>query len=105
MIWQAIEAIASAVTATGVFIGARQLLLTKKIDQTQFEDELVNHYREIIMMIPVNASLERKLTPDESQKARESIYFYIDLSNGQVFLRQNGRVSQPTWILWRDGIK
>jgi hypothetical protein len=53
----------------------------------------------------VNALLERKLTPDEAQKAKDSIYFYIDLSNDQVFLRQNGRVSQATWILWRDGIK
>src|ERR1700688_3514584 len=103
MNWPAIEAIASAATAAGIFIGARQLLLTKRIDQTQFEDDLVNHYREIIMMIPVNALLERELTPDEAQKAKDSIYFYIDLSNDQVFLRQNGRVSQATWILWRDG--
>jgi hypothetical protein len=81
------------------------LLLTKRIDQTQFEDDLVNHHREIIMKIPVNALLEKKLTPEEVHKAKDSIYFYIDLSNDQVFLRQNGRISKATWILWRDGIK
>jgi hypothetical protein len=105
MIWEAIRAIASVVTATGIFIGALQLLLTKRINQTQFEDDLVNHYREIIKMIPVKALLGRELTPEEAQKAQDGIYFYIDLSNDQVFLRQNGRVSQATWTLWRDGIK
>lgn len=105
MIWQAIEAIASVVTATGIFIGAYQLLLTKRINQTQFEDDLVNHYREIIKMIPVEALLGKELTPAEADKARDGIYFYIDLCNDQVFLRQNGRVSQATWILWRDGIR
>lgn len=33
------------------------------------------------------------------------MYRYIDLSNEQIFLRQQGRVSKETWELWRDGIK
>jgi len=45
MKWEAMEAIASVVTATGIFIGAIQLWLTKKINQTQFEDALDDHYR------------------------------------------------------------
>jgi hypothetical protein len=105
MIWEAIEAIASAVTATGVGVGAFQLWLTKKINQTQFEDDLDNHYRRIIKTIPVNALLGSELTPEEAKEARDGIYFYVDLSNEQVFLRQFGRVSDATWILWRDGIK
>jgi len=105
MIWHAVEAIASVVTATGIFIGAIQLWLTKKINQTQFEDDLANHYREIIRMIPVEALLGRELTPDEAKEAHDGIYFYIDLSNEQVILRQNGRISQATWTIWRDGIK
>jgi hypothetical protein len=105
MIWEAIEAIASAGTATGVLIGAFQLYLTKKINQTQFEDDLDNHYRRIITIIPVNALLGTELTTVEAKEARDGIYFYVDLSNEQVFLRQNGRVSDATWILWRDGIK
>src|ERR1700687_3597727 len=105
MKWVAMEAIASVVTATGILIGAFQLWLTKKINQTQFEDDLDNHYRRIIKMIPVNALLGINLTPEEEKAARDGIYFYVDLSNGQVFLRQNGRVSDATWILWSDGIK
>ena len=30
---------------------------------------------------------------------------YIDLSNEQVFLRRNDRVSARTWKLWCEGIK
>jgi hypothetical protein len=105
MKWQAMEAIASVVTATGILIGAIQLWLTKRINQTQFEDDLVNHYREIIKMIPVNALLEGELTPEEAWIAHDGIYYYIDLCNDQVFLRQNGRISRATWNLWRDGIR
>jgi hypothetical protein len=105
MIWQAIEAIASVVTAAGIFIGAIQLLITKKINQTQFEDDLIDHYREIIKKIPVEALLGRELTPDEAKKTQDGVYFYIDLSNDQVILRQNGRISRATWTIWCDGIK
>jgi hypothetical protein len=105
MIWQAIEAIASVVTATGVFIGAIQLLITKKINQTQFEDGLVDHYRQIIKMIPVEALLGKELTLEETNETQNGVYFYIDLSNDQVILRQNGRVSRATWTIWCDGIK
>lgn len=52
----------------------------------------------------MEALLGKELTLDEAKKARDGIYFYVDLSNEQVFLRQNGRVSDATWILWRDGI-
>jgi hypothetical protein len=30
---------------------------------------------------------------------------YLDLSNHQVFLRMERRVSKKTWHLWADGIK
>src|SRR5260370_9785186 len=105
MKWEAMEAIASVVTAAGVIIGAIQMWMTKKIDQTQFEDDLVDHYREIIRMIPVEALLGRELTPDEAKRAQDGVYFYIDLSNDQVILRQNRRISQATWTICRDGIK
>jgi hypothetical protein len=32
-------------------------------------------------------------------------YRYIDLTNDQIFLRQQGRVGDETWENWRDGIK
>jgi hypothetical protein len=82
-----------------------KLWLTKKIDQTQFEDDLVDHYREMIKTIPVEALLGRELTPDEPKETQNGIYFYIDLSDDQVILRQNGRISKATWTIWCDGIK
>jgi hypothetical protein len=105
MIWEVIEAIASTVTATGVFIGAIQLLLTKRINQTQFEDDLTKQYREITKMISVKALLGGELTTDEFEEDQKGLYHYIDLSNERVFLRKIGRVSQATWEYWRDGIK
>ena len=40
MIWEMIEAVAESVTAIGVFVAAYQLLLTKRANQTRFEDDL-----------------------------------------------------------------
>jgi hypothetical protein len=105
MIWQMIGAIGESVTAIGVFVAVYQLVLTKKANQTQFEDDLTKEYREITRTIPLNALLGAELTIEESTKARDGLYFYIDLCNEQVFLRQNGRVCVATWIFWQDGIK
>jgi hypothetical protein len=79
--WSALQAIASVVTAAGIIIGAIQLRLTKKINQTQFEDDLTKQYREITEMIPVKALLGEELTPEEFKEAQKGLYYYVDLSN------------------------
>jgi hypothetical protein len=38
-------------------------------------------------------------------RAKYGLYFYIDLCNEQVFLRQNRRVCGATWVFWQDGIR
>jgi hypothetical protein len=62
-------------------------------------------YREILKTIPINALLGEELSPEEFKAAENGIYHYLDLSNEQVFLRQNKRVSSETWKIWCDGIK
>lgn len=51
------------------------------------------------------ALLGGKLTSDELEESLRHFYQYIDLSNDQIFLRQQERVSVKTWENWRDGIK
>ncbi|HYX71876.1 MAG TPA: hypothetical protein VE732_03840 [Nitrososphaera sp.] len=98
-------AISSAVTAVGVFLAWWQIKASKQLNRTQFEDSLAQQYREIIKDIPVKALLGEKLDPNELEETLKYFYRYIDLTNDQIFLRQQGRVSDETWDNWRDGIK
>jgi len=41
----------------------------------------------------------------EDRELARKFYSYFDLSNEQVFLRMNGRVSRRTWPSWREGIE
>jgi hypothetical protein len=105
MVWEVVEAIAESITAIGVFVAVYQLWMTKKANQTQFEDDLTKQYREITKMIPVKALLGAELTPGEMAEAEHGLYHYLDLTNEQIFLRQYNRICEETWIFWRDGIK
>ena len=100
-----VNATASVATAVGVIVASWQIILTKQQARTQFEDELVNQYREIIRCIPVEALLGKTLMGAQQSSARDAIYRYIDLSNQQIFLRQHGRASKKTWENWQDGIE
>lgn len=98
-------AISSAVTAVGVFLAWWQIRLARQLSRTQFEDTLAHQYRDIIKDIPVKALLGDTLDPKEQEEALPYFYRYIDLTNDQIFLRQQGRVGAATWENWRDGIK
>jgi hypothetical protein len=100
-----INAVASVATAIGVLIAGQQIRLAKKLAITQFEDELTRQFREIIQKIPVDALLGYELDEQSYREARDDFFRYIDLSNEQIFLRKNGRVSDATWKLWNDGIQ
>ena len=99
------SAVSSAVTAVGVFLAWWQIRASKQINRTQFEDTLANHYRAIVQDIPVKALLGEPLDQKEQDEALKFFYHYINLTNDQIFLRQQGRVGAETWENWRDGIK
>jgi len=94
MNWVAIGSIA---TARGVIFVGWQIWQTRKQNITAFEDEMSRQYREIPKTIPVEALLGEELSKEELEDAENGIYHYLDLSNEEVFLRQNGRVSSETW--------
>ena len=95
---------ASMVTAVGVVIAAIQLWLTKRQAVTTFEDEVSNEYRQIAKSIPVQAMLGEDLREEEFNRALNEIYNYIDFTNEQIFLRQQGRIRKTTWQNWCEGI-
>ena len=97
--------VAEIVTATGVIIAAIQLLLTKRQAVENFEDAFDREYRDLTKDIPTQAFLNEKLSDAQMEKAEHAFYRYIDLSNGQAFLRQHKRVSKNTWVFWCDGIE
>ncbi|MGH8546858.1 MAG: hypothetical protein ACREX3_25245 [Gammaproteobacteria bacterium] len=66
---------------------------------------MAKEYRKLAQKIPINALLGEDLSEQEYRESLEEFYHYIDLSNEQVFLRQEKRVSEATWNNWRDGIK
>lgn len=100
-----LTAAASLATAIGVIVAAYQIRLTRQLSRTQFEDDLTKQFREIIRRIPIEALLGEELSEEAYDRTRDDFFRYIDLSNEQVFLRRNDRISARTWKLWCEGIK
>src|SRR5262245_54224446 len=99
--WTAVGSIA---TAAAVLVTAWQLYRGTLQARTNFEDELSREYRDLARSIPVKVHLGQELAPHEFEQAFQRLYQYIDLTNEQIFLRMNGRISKATWLNWRDGI-
>src|SRR2546426_7859574 len=100
--WSAVGSIA---TAVAVLVAAWQVHRGTTQARITFEDELSREYRELARGIPVSAYLGDELTPEELESAFSSLHRYFDLTNEQIFLRMNGRISKATWRNWRDGIE
>ncbi len=96
---------ASAATAIGVIIAARQLGLSKEQARIQFEDGLNAQYRSIVQHLPVEALLGEALSPEAHRAALPYFYHYFDLCNEQAFLRKRGRIGSATWENWKEGIE
>ena len=100
-----ISAIAAFLSTCGVWLVWKQLSLTKSIAQLQFEDSLEKEYRELVSNIPTKALLDSDLTEDEYRQNFDELFRYFDLSNRQVSLRKEGRISEGTWVSWLTGIR
>lgn len=95
---------ASLATSVGVLLAWRQLVLSRQQLVTHFEDSLSTQYRDLLGSLPVKALLGDELSPEELDESLGVFFRYFDLSNEQVFLRQQGRVSRATWSNWAEGI-
>jgi len=99
-----IDLFVSIATPLSVLVLAYQLWQRKKQFTTEFEDHLTDQYRDVIYEIPVDALLNGS-DSDGYEGELKDYYRYIDLSNEQVFLRQESRVSKSTWENWKAGIE
>lgn len=95
---------AALATAGGLFFAGYQIILAKRQAVTTFEDGLSNEYRAVIHELPLLAVLGGELTDSEHEVAFESFYRYFELTNEQIFLRHEGRISDHTWEQWQNGI-
>lgn len=100
-----VNALASVATAIGVFLAGWQIKMAKQAARSEFEDHLMEQYREIIRRIPIEALLGKDLDEQAWKNTLDDFYRYIDLSNEQVFLRRNNRISGATWRSWCEGIE
>jgi hypothetical protein len=99
-----IQAVGSLLTGFGALIVIFQLYQRRRQFKTEFEDKLTSDYREIIYEIPVESLLDEEHDRDVEQNLKD-YYRYIDLTNDQIFLRKEGRVSKSTWEEWAAGIE
>lgn len=97
--------LSSIATAVGVGIAAYQIYVGSRQGIEAFEDGFSREYRELAATIPPRALLGVALTEEENNKHFDGLFRYFDLSNEQVFLRQEGRIRMETWEYWRDGMK
>jgi hypothetical protein len=105
MVWPGIETTASVATAISVILLLYQIILNGRRATTRFENELVGEYRNVMNELPLEALLGEKLSKYEYEQNLSEFYRYIDLSNEQIFLRQEKQVSESTWENWRQGIE
>jgi hypothetical protein len=78
----------------------------------EFEDGLTKEYRQIVDDAPTLAFLGKTREQigfagyEENQyKFDDAIYRYLDLTNQQIHLRREGRVSRSTWKEWDEGMR
>jgi hypothetical protein len=107
-----VQTIGSLATAVGVFLAWMQLRSAQTQAQVQFENGLVQfenglveQFRAIIKELPVEALLGEPLGDELHGKMLGVFYRYFDLCNEQAFLHTKGRIREPTWQDWFQGIK
>lgn len=91
--------------AVGIILAVIQLRLSYRQSRTSFEDDIAKEYRQLASTLPTTALLGTALNEEDYRSVRDEFYRYFDFCNGQIFLRQYGRVTRFTWFFWCDGIR
>lgn len=109
MTWQDWAALGGGVggvfTAMAAIVAAWQLWHMHKQGMTSFEDALVREYRELASTLPLPALLGEPISDELHREKLDEFYRYFDLCNSQVFLHDQGRISDETWAFWVQGIR
>lgn len=99
-----LQAVGALATAVGVILAWLQLREYQKQLTTDFEDRLSQQYREAIGGIPIEAMLGGSDVPLDDA-ALTAFYRYFDLTNEQIFLKNERRISDKTWESWVEGVR
>lgn len=104
LILQTISSLTGIATTTSLIIAYRQWRLATRNSQVAFEDAMAREYRQVANRLPLKALLGQPLDDAERSLALPQFFWYFDLTNEQAFMRRHGRISDETWVLWREGI-
>jgi len=96
---------ANLATSVGVIFGALQLWMSRQQAMSQFEDSLVQQYREIVKAMPLKVLFGEERDLEEIRKYEGLVFQYVDLCNQQIFLRSRCRIRRKTWTDWCEGIR
>jgi hypothetical protein len=97
--------VAAIGTFLGVVFAGWQLLLSRQQARSEFEDRLTGRYLAVAADLPVEMFFGEQVDPEIVRLHRAAFYRYFDLCNEQAFLHEQGRISDATWVQWRDGMK
>jgi len=103
-LFSGIAAVGAVATAIGVALAFWQLRQTKGLARTSFEDDLVTAYRGLYQRFPPDA-FDEKAPTEVLPEHQLAFFMYFDLSNYQLFLAGEGRVSDAVRTQWEDGIR
>lgn len=84
-------------------IACIQLWLSREQAKSDFEDDMVREYRQLVTELPIEGFLGG-LPEGGLDSYAGHFYRYFDLCNEQAFLHEQGRVRPETWVFWEEGI-
>jgi hypothetical protein len=106
------SAFGSILTGSGAVLIIWQIRQRSDQFTKEFEDGLTKEYREIVDDAPTLAFLGERIDNTEFEgfdendgEFHDAVYRYLDLTNQQIHLRRDGRVSRSTWEDWDEGIR
>jgi hypothetical protein len=100
-----VQLTANIAASIGIIYGAIQIFQNKKLRNVEFENTINDEYRSIIKEIPWDVFVGKELENNEHYKRMDDYYRYFDLSNNEIILRMNKRISYKMWKEWESGIK
>ena len=101
----ALTAVGALATAAAVFVAIWQLRIAQAHARMAFEDDLSREYRSILAELPAHVFCTSNGEFALDHETMGAFYRYFDLSNEQLFLARQGRISPETVEQWQDGIR
>ncbi|WP_207346456.1 hypothetical protein [Arthrobacter sp. E3] len=103
-IWEAVSAVASALTALAVSFAIMQLVTARKQRHLEFELVYIQRYRALIDELSFDIGSEVEIEVLNPRDRKLSLQ-YLRLCEDQLDVRKRKFVTDETWEIWREGIR